>query len=76
MSTEIKKSTVLSSPGGVDDLWSMMGMKKFSVLDVSDKEAEKPDLGKPYVGQQVLVDLTTQAATGQSVVLKLSVRSS
>ena len=54
----------------------MMGMKKFSVLDVSDKEAEKPDLGKPYVGQQVLVDLTTQAATGQSVVLKLSVRSS
>ena len=72
---EKKKMDILSSPSGTDDLWAIMGMKKFSIMDnpKDDAAAETPDLGKPLLDSGLSVDLTISPVGDGSVVrLELS----
>ena len=52
-----KKGDVLLGGGGADDLFAMMGMKRFSVLDTSDAEEPKNDEASPAYGATVLLRL-------------------
>ena len=62
------------TPTGVDDLWAMMGMKKFSILEPS-KEEESPDLGKSYLNGPIDVLLEcVPADDGVHVRIILSIR--
>lgn len=58
--------------GGNDDLWKMMGMKKFSILDISDDAAE-PAAETKADGTVVHVELACVPASddGRSVRLDL-----
>ena len=58
MSAAADKS-VLGTPSGVDDLWAMMGMKKFSIMDDGEAKGEAPDLGQPLLSSMLVdIDLT------------------
>ena len=66
------KKSVLASPAGIEDLWAIMGMKKFSILDDGNKADEEapPDLGKPLLGT-VSCQLSCVASDSQSVHISL-----
>ena len=73
-------SSILSSPTGVDDvndLFKLMGMKKFSILDSPDVSDPAPDLGKPLLGSDepaLRVTLTIESvANGERVRLRIDV---
>ena len=73
MSAAADKS-VLGTPSGVDDLWAMMGMKKFSIMDDAEAKGEAPDLGQPLLSS-MLVDIDlTPAADGNAVRVALSIK--
>jgi len=69
--------------GGTTDLWAMMGMKKFSVLDVTDGKAEEPTTaaaspGEPHALEAAspnLIMLQCTAASDRQVVVSLRIRS-
>ena len=70
-----KKGDVFASPGGVDDLWSMMGMKKFSIMDNGKEDEAKPDLGKALLDFPIAVEMVCETAgDGQRVCLSLSIK--
>ena len=70
-------ANILATPSGVDnlDLWALAGMKKFSIMDVSDDAAAaepEPDLGKALLDSRLEVAVEiTPTASGDRVSLSI-----